>query len=51
MNQEQIKAVLGRLGEIVDRTKRIETRLVRVMEHLGLDPKSGKAIETPTEKK
>jgi hypothetical protein len=38
-----------RIGELVQRTRRIETRLCTLMEHLGMVPKSDNTFEKEAE--
>jgi hypothetical protein len=44
MDQKQIDAMFGQLGEILDRVVRLESRMVNVMKHIGLDPHTGKPV-------
>jgi hypothetical protein len=44
MNEQQIKALFGQLGELLERVTRLETRMVRLMNFVGCDTQ-GKPVD------
>lgn len=49
LQDKQVTALFGQLGELLDRVTRLETRMVRLMEFVGCDSR-GKPLPVDTNK-